>query len=127
MAGDEKNIGGAKIDDGIDPLAPLTHETKEGLASILAAMMFVGCEIIRLDVSAAPLPTNQYPKLRAYYIIVNTVTAGTITLTVGTAQYPITLGASALAVLPFPLLIERGMSLGAVGNDGRIFLIGKPE
>lgn len=127
MAGDEKNVGSVAIDDGIDPLAPLTQEVRKGLAALLAAMQLIGDEIIRLDVAAAPVIQSQHPKMRVFYVIVNPTTAGTIIVRIGESQYPFTLTAQALAVIPFPLLIERGVNIQATGTDGIVYLIGAPE
>lgn len=127
MAGDEKNVGTQAIDDGFDPLEPLTDATKEGARNIVQYLAMVGSEIIRLDAAAAPVPQSQHIRFRVRGVIVNPVTAGTLTLQVGTAQYPFDGAARFLAFVPFPLVIERGSDMSCAGADGRIYLIGDPE
>jgi hypothetical protein len=134
VAGDEKessspaklpNAGG--IGDETDPLAPLTAATRDAGKGILAALLGVENEIVRLDASAAPVAQSQHIRLRVLTVIVNPVTAGTLTLVIGTAQYPFDGAARALQPFPFPLVIERGSDMSCVGADGRIYLIGAPE
>ncbi len=128
MAGDEKNVGsGVDLDDGQDPLAPLTTALKAGDRAALDYAAMVNTQIIRLDAAAAPLTLSQHPKLRLRGVIVNPVTAGVLTLTLGTATYPFASPANGLTYIPFPLVIERGTDMSCVGADGRIYLIGDPE
>lgn len=130
MAGDEKNVGsGVAIDDGIDPLKPLTDATNAASKAQLAWDAMVNAEIIRLDAAliAVGVPQSQHIRLRLRGIIVNPVTAGVLTLQIGTAQYPFDGAVRLLQYVPFPLLIERGADMSCVGADGRIYLIGDPE
>lgn len=127
MAGDTKELGTELIGDDADPLAMVTAATEAAGKSVVGALRQVGAEIIRLDVGAAPAPLSQYPKLRVQTVIVNLVTAAQVTLTIGTAQYPFDGAARAITPIPFPLVIERGTNMQAVGTDGRIYLIGIPE
>jgi hypothetical protein len=127
MAGDEKNVGGVAIDDGQDPLGPLTAAIKEGDKALLRWLAMVGSEIIRLDAAATPTIQSQHIRFRLRGVIVNPVTAGTLTLQIGTATYPFDGAARSLQFIPFPLLIERGSDMSCAGADGRIYLIGDPE
>lgn len=128
MAGDEKNIGTVAVEeDGIDPLKPLTDATKEATKNLLAFLAFENAEIIKLDAAASPVIQSQHIRFRLRGVIVNPITAGVLTLTIGTATYPFDGAARALTFLPFPLLIERGTDMSCVGTDGRIYLIGDPE
>lgn len=127
MAGDEKNVGSVAVEDGIDPLAPLTAALKTSSKAALEYAAMVGTEIIRLDAAAAPVTLSQHPRLRLRGIIVNPVTAGVLTLTLGTATYPFASPANGLTFVPFPLVIERGTDMSCVGADGRLYLLGDPE
>ena len=127
MAGDTKDTGSVAVDDGGDPLKPLTDTTRSGLASLLAFLAMENAEIIRLEAAAAPVVQSQHVRLRVRGIIVNPITAGALTLTIGTAQYPFDGGAREIEWVPFPLVIERGSDMSCVGADGRIYLIGDPE
>jgi hypothetical protein len=134
MAGDTNEIGNeTPLASGVetDPLKPLTDATSKGSAAIVAWMRMENCELIRVDANAAPsiFPQvqSQHVRFRVRAIIVNAITAGTLTLQVGTAQYPFEATARGLDVIPFPLVIERGSDVSCVGADGRIWLIGDPE
>lgn len=96
-------------------------------AAILSELGMDGFQIIRLDAGAAPVPLSQHIRMRVLYVIVNPVTAGTLTLTLGTGTYPFDGAARSLTYIPFPIVIERGTDMSCVGTDGRIYLIGQPE
>lgn len=129
MAGDTKEIGGTELEavDATDPLAGVIAATQKAATDSVATMRMVGAEIIRLDAAAAPVPLSQYPKLRVQFVVLNVITAGAISLQVGTVLYPFNLAANAAIIVPFPLLIERGTNMAAVAADGRIYLVGYPE
>jgi hypothetical protein len=101
--------------------------TNAALARLVLQQMMAGWEIVRLDAGAAPVPQSQHIKFRVQYVIVNPVTAGTLTLTLGTVGYPFDGQARGLQVVPFPLVIERATDMTCVGADGRIYLVGIPE
>jgi hypothetical protein len=103
------------------------REVRELLAELVRQAGMIGLETMRLDAAAAPVPQSQHVRFRVYRVIVNPVTAGTLTLTIGTATYPFDGSARSLQDVPFPIVIERGSDISCVGADGRIFLIGKPE
>lgn len=89
--------------------------------------MMVGWQILRLDVGAAPIPQSQHIRLRVQKIIMNPVTAGVITIQIGTVGYPFNLGAANVTAVDFPLVIERGSDMQALGVDGRVYILGIPE
>lgn len=129
MAGDTKETSGAELApiDATDPLAGVIAATQRAGTDSVESMRMVGAEIIRLDAAAAPVPLSQYPKLRVQYVVLNVITAGAISLQIGTVLYPFNLAANGVQVVPFPLLIERGTNMSAVSADGRIYLVGFPE
>lgn len=128
MAGDTKEIDGAElIGDDSDPLAMVTAATKAAATSVAGALRLDGAAIIRLDAAAAPIPQSQYPKLRVRYLILN-ANAIDISLQIGTVLYPFTfVSGTGIETVPFPLVIERGTNMAAVGANGRIYVIGDPE
>lgn len=111
----------------IDPLKPLTDAAKAGFEALISWLRMENCEIVRLDAGAAPAPQSQHVRFRVRYVIVSAITAGTMTLTVGTASYPFEGQARGNDAIPFPLVIERGSDMSCVGTDGRIFLVGDVE
>lgn len=103
-------------------VALLANAAEAAQASLDDAGM-VGFEIIRADAGLAP--QSQHPKMRVRFIIISRATAGLATLGVGTALYPFTV-AAAPVVIPFPLVIERGVDITFTG-DGTIYLVGPTE
>ena len=130
MLGDIKETSGTRVAAPItdmDPLKPLTDATEKGWKALLNAILANGTEIIRLDVGAAPIPQSQHVRYRVTQIIFNALTAQTMTLTIGTSQYPIDVAARGTVSIVFPLVIERGSDMSCIGIDGRVYMIGLPE
>lgn len=98
-----------------------------GPRAIVDSLRRHGWEIMRLDAAAASVSQSQHAKLRVELLIINPITAGTLTLKVGEASYDFDGAARSLSPIPFPLVIERGVNLSCNGADGRIYMIGKPE
>lgn len=97
------------------------------IARLILQQMMAGWQIIRLDAGANPIPQSQHVRFRVQRVIVNPITAGTLTLTLGTVTYPFE-GAARLGYdVPFPLVIERATDMSCVGVDGRLWLLGIPE
>lgn len=108
-------------------LVALLSNAAEQTDAILDELGMVGFQIIRLDAGAAPVPLSQHVRMRVRKVIVNPVTAGTLTLTIGTGTFPFDGAARGLIAVPFPLVIERGSDMSCVGTDGRIYLVGSVE
>ena len=102
-------------------------KSNDALVRLILQEMMAGWQIIRLDAGANPVPQSQHVRFRVQRIIVNPVTAGVLTLTLGTVTYPFDGAARALTDVPFPLVIERATDMSCVGADGRMYLLGIPE
>lgn len=130
MAGDEKNIGTVEAGPDTDPLFPVTGAVKDAKTATDAVRAFLAMEnaqIIRLEAAASPVSQSQWPKLRVRYLILN-ANAIDISLRIGTILYPFTfVSGTGIEVVPFPIVIERGVDMAAVGANGRIYVVGDPE
>ena len=97
---------------------------------LVQAITLQGTTIIRLVGGAGPVNAAFAPsshlRLRVRYLIASRTTAGIGSLTVGSETYDFDLPASMPIIIPFPLVLERGVDLSFTG-DGRCYVIADPE
>lgn len=130
MAGDSKTTDSAE-----ETPAPVLSDPYPTIQATLDAMLadqrMVDWQILALatDSVVASNSVTQYPRFRCRHVILSTDTATTITINVGTAQYPFEADIGIVS-FPFPLVIERGTSVSFTaqgGADANVYLIGPTE
>lgn len=101
-----------------------------GSRRIVAALLYQGAAIIRLDGSAGPVNIGQvgisHLRFRVRVLILSRLTAGVTNLIIGSARYPFNLGTVPAIIDPWPLVIERGTDV-SIDGDGNAYLVGIGE
>lgn len=113
----------------VEPLAALEAKADAQLAD----QRMVGWEMLdfRIVAGAAPtLPQSQHVRFRVRALVIATDAAATVIITIGTRtfNFPVAVGT---IVIPFPVVIERGVDLTATVAAGAanvtVLVIGSPE
>ena len=112
----------------IEPLAGLEKRTD----ALLADQQMVGWEMLdfRIVAGAAPALQSQHVRFRVRFLVIAADATATVIITIGTRtfNFPVAVGT---IVIPFPVVIERGVDSNASVSAGAanvtVLVIGSPE
>lgn len=121
--------------DVIEPFDTLERETRrvgDTAVAMLDDAQMVGWEILDFRIVGGVTPTqqSQHPRLRARFLVLGCDAASTVRITIGTRSFdfPLAIGT---VVIPFPVIIDRGVDLTIAATAGAAncvgYVIGDPE
>jgi hypothetical protein len=112
----------------VEPLAALEAKADAQLAD----QQMIGWEMLdfRIVAGAAPALQSQHVRFRVRFLVIAADAAATVIITIGTRtfNFPVAVGT---IVIPFPVVIERGVDSNASVSAGAanvtVLVIGSPE
>lgn len=132
--GEDEEVRHPPIEDPFERMAAILAAHGGAMSRIYDELAGVGDEILVFQAGAAALVTNsiqQHVRLRVRTLIYGSTVNARPILTVGSTQYQLLAQAAIPTVMPFPIVVDRGMDIGWTldVNPALFFayVIGRPE